>query len=167
MEVFSRSATFEIFSRFSSFFHMIHAKFYFMPSSRQGLTIVILCCMVSQNVFDNVCSVLNRTARLIHLSSRCEHATPLLIQLHWLPIEQRITFKIVVIYIQGSSWFCTWLYNWAHKTLYTLRSLNKLLLFKPRFNLMTYGSRSLTMAAPICLEYSFVGTQILLSPFFF
>ena len=36
-------------------------------------------------------------ARLIHLTSRYEHVTPLLIQLHWLPIEQRITFKIAVI----------------------------------------------------------------------
>ena len=42
-------------------------------------------------------SVLNRAARLIHLTSRYEHVTPLLIQLHWLPIEQRITFKIAVI----------------------------------------------------------------------
>ena len=42
-------------------------------------------------------SVLNSAARLIHLTSRYEHVTPMLIQLHWLPIEQRITFKIAVI----------------------------------------------------------------------
>ena len=42
-------------------------------------------------------TVLNGAAGLIHLSSRCKHVTPLLIQLHWLPIEQRITFKIAVI----------------------------------------------------------------------
>ena len=42
-------------------------------------------------------SVVNSAARLIHLSSRYEHVNPLLIQLHWLPIEQRITFKIAVI----------------------------------------------------------------------
>ena len=40
---------------------------------------------------------INSAARLIHLTSRYEHVTPLLIQLHWLPIEQRITFKIAVI----------------------------------------------------------------------
>jgi len=32
-------------------------------------------------------SVLNSAAKLIHLSSRYEHVTPLLIQLHWLSIE--------------------------------------------------------------------------------
>ena len=42
-------------------------------------------------------SVLNSAARLIHLTSRYEHVTPSLIQLHWLPIELRITFKIAVI----------------------------------------------------------------------
>ena len=42
-------------------------------------------------------SVLNSAARLIHLTSRHEHITPLLIQLHWLPIEHRTTFKIAVI----------------------------------------------------------------------
>ena len=42
-------------------------------------------------------SVLNSAARLIHLTSRYERVTPLLIQLQWLPIEQRITFKIAVI----------------------------------------------------------------------
>ena len=42
-------------------------------------------------------SVLNRAARLIHLSSRCEHVTPSIVQLHWLPIERRITFEIAEI----------------------------------------------------------------------
>ena len=42
-------------------------------------------------------SVLNGAARLIHLTSRHEHITSLLIRLHWLPIENRISFKIVVI----------------------------------------------------------------------
>lgn len=43
-------------------------------------------------------SVINNTARLIHLSSRYEHVIPLLIQLYWLPIQQRITFKIIITF---------------------------------------------------------------------
>ena len=51
-----------------------------------------------QCILKRLQSVLNSAARLIHLtSSRYEHVTPLLIQLHWLPIEQRTTFKIAVI----------------------------------------------------------------------
>ena len=81
-------------------------------------------------------SVLNSGARLIHLSSRYEHVTPLLIQL------QRITFKIAVITFKG-------LHVSAPDTpSRSLQSSNKLFVFKPRFNLKTYGGWSLTMAAP-------------------
>ena len=38
--------------------------------------------------------VLNSTARLISLSRKADHITPLLIDLHWLPVEQRINFKV-------------------------------------------------------------------------
>ena len=68
-----------------------------MPLLLQGSTIVTHCSTVSLNVLKRLQSVLNSAARLIHLTSRYKHVTPLLIQLHWLPIEQRITFKIAVI----------------------------------------------------------------------
>ena len=96
-------------------------------------------------------SVLNSAARLIHLSSRCEHVTSLLIQLHWLPIEHRITFKIAVITfkaLHGSARDCITELIKPCTPSRSLRSSNKLLLFKPRFNLLTYGGRSFTMAAP-------------------
>ena len=40
--------------------------------------------------------VLNSTARLISLSRKADHITPLLIDLHWLPVEQRINFKVLL-----------------------------------------------------------------------
>ena len=43
-------------------------------------------------------SVLNSAARFIHFTSRHEHITSLLIQLHWLPIENRISFKIAITF---------------------------------------------------------------------
>ena len=36
----------------------------------------------------------NTAARLVTLSRKCSHITPILKQLHWLPIDQRIIFKI-------------------------------------------------------------------------
>ena len=89
-------------------------------------------------------SVLNSAAsyRLIHLTSRYEHVTPLLIQLHWLPIEQRITFKIAVITFKA-------LHDLIKPTPgRLLRSSNQLLLSTSKFNLKTYGGRSFTIAAP-------------------
>ena len=48
----------------------------------------------------------NRAARLIYRVSRRNSATPLLREMHWLPVQQRIEFKILVhVYncIHGSS----------------------------------------------------------------
>ena len=44
--------------------------------------------------------VLNSAARLIYLTSRHEHITPLLILFHWLPIEHKLTFKIVWLHLR-------------------------------------------------------------------
>ena len=42
-------------------------------------------------------SVLNAAARLIHRSSRYEHVTPMLRELHWLRSPERIDFKLAVL----------------------------------------------------------------------
>ena len=95
-------------------------------------------------------SVLNSAARLIHLTSRYEHVTPLLIQLHWLPIEQRITFKISVITFKALHGAVPGYITDLIKP-YTpgrlLRSSNQFLLSTSKFNLKTYGGRSFTIAA--------------------
>lgn len=39
----------------------------------------------------------NAAARVLTKTRRCEHITPVLISLHWLPVKQRIDFKILLI----------------------------------------------------------------------
>ena len=95
-------------------------------------------------------SVLNSAARLIHLTSRYEHVTPLLIQLHWLPIEQRMTFKIAVITFKAlhgaaPSYITDLIKPYTPGRL--LRSSNQFLLSTSKFNLKTYGGRCFTIAA--------------------
>ena len=95
-------------------------------------------------------SVLNSAARLIHLT-RYEHVTPLLIQLHWLPIEERITFKIAVITFKAlhgaaPSYITDLIKPYTPGRL--LRSSDQLLLSTSKVNLKTYGGRSFTIAAP-------------------
>ena len=41
--------------------------------------------------------VQNRAAKLIFKARKRDHVTPLLQQLHWLPVQQRILFKILTI----------------------------------------------------------------------
>ena len=41
-------------------------------------------------------SIQNQAAKLIYQASRCDHVSPLLTALHWLPVHKRIIFKILV-----------------------------------------------------------------------
>ena len=115
--------------------------------------------------------VLNSVARLIHVTSRHEHITPLLIQLHWLPIEYRITFKIAVITYKAlhgavPNYITDLIKPYTPGRL--LRSSNQLLLSSPKFNLKTYGGRSFTINTPsvwnaLPFELEFVIPFLLLS----
>ena len=96
-------------------------------------------------------SVQNCAARLIYPSSKYNHVTPLLINLHWLPVQERIKFKILIITFkalhgQAPPYICNLLKPYCPAR--TLRSSNQNLLYKPVFNLKTYGGRSFSIAAP-------------------
>jgi len=52
---------------------------------------------ISDSLYRRLQAVQNATARLIINTRRCEHITPVLQQLHWLPVRQRVQFKIVVL----------------------------------------------------------------------
>ena len=82
--------------------------------------------------------VQNAAARLITLSRKHEHITPILFNLHWLPVNYR---KRSGTFIRSRS-----------STPYTpsrqLCSSFKELLSIPHFDLKTYGARSFSVAAP-------------------
>ena len=42
-------------------------------------------------------SVQNAAARLLTSARRCDHITPLLRQLHWLPVQRQVEFKIACL----------------------------------------------------------------------
>jgi len=46
---------------------------------------------------DRLQSVLNAAARLVYSSRRYDHVTPLLHELHWLRMSQRINYKLAVL----------------------------------------------------------------------
>ena len=49
-----------------------------------------------QVLLDKIQRVINCSARLIYKASKSAHITPLLFDLHWLPISSRIQYKIAV-----------------------------------------------------------------------
>ena len=98
--------------------------------------------------------ILNSAARVIFKKSKRDHITPLLVQLHWLPVQARITYKIATLaykHFQGT------LPSYLSSSVQTrtlsrsLRSGQEKLLVVPPVKITrtkTYGERSFTYQAP-------------------
>ena len=97
--------------------------------------------------------VQNAAARLVYRAPRFCHTSPLLLELHWLPVKFRIVFKIVLITFKAiyghAPKYINDLILVKQKSNYSLRSNNGLSLISPRVKtLATLGDRSFTAAAP-------------------
>ena len=96
----------------------------------------------------------NACARLIYNSSKFCHITPLLKELHWLPIRQRIAFKLLLITFKSlhrlAPIYLTNLIKVAQPSRYNLRSANNgICLSYPRLkSKKTLADRSFVIAAP-------------------
>ena len=96
--------------------------------------------------------IFNTSARILTQTQIREHITPILKSLHWLPIEKRIHYKILLLTFKA-------LHNLAPsyiKDLITpysnsrqLRSTSMNLLQIPKTRTKTFGDRSFSSAAPI------------------
>ena len=95
--------------------------------------------------------VLNSDATLVTLCRENDHISPVLMELHWLPVEQCIEFKILLytnkvvnsmqaVYLQELLDF----YIPGH----SLRSGNMQLLKTQSYNLKTYRFRAFSICAP-------------------
>ena len=94
----------------------------------------------------------NAAARLVTKTKLREHITPVLINLHWLPIKQRIDYKILLFTYKALNglapqYICDMLTLLQNPR--CLRSSNKLLLKVPRSNTATYGDRGFSRASPM------------------
>jgi len=56
-----------------------------------------LLCGIAGNLLQKLQSLQNDATRLIARTGRREHITPVLRELHWLPVRQRIDFKLAVL----------------------------------------------------------------------
>jgi len=56
-----------------------------------------LCYGITNELTRSLQSVQNAAARLVTETRRCDHISPVLHQLHWLPVRQRVVFKIATL----------------------------------------------------------------------
>ena len=98
-------------------------------------------------------SVQNAAARVIARVGKYEHITPVLHELHWLPVEYRILFKINLLTFKclhdSAPCYLEELLE-TYKPTRSLRSSSAPLKLKPvKYNMMNYGLRSFAVHAPL------------------
>ena len=93
----------------------------------------------------------NSAARIITLHRKYEHITPVLKDLHWLPVQQRINFKILLYTFKALNGMAS-VYISDMLPVYSqpqpLRSEDNYLLHVPKHRLEGFGKRSFSKAAP-------------------
>ena len=106
---------------------------------------------VAKSVIKKHQSVQNVAARLITRSRKCDHITLILFDLHWLPVSERIKFKILLLTFKAlHQQSPTYIQDLITRYLpsRSLRSPSTLSLNPVSFNLKTYGSRAFSVSAP-------------------
>ena len=96
--------------------------------------------------------VQNAAARLITQSCKYDHITSVLINLHWLPVEYRVKFELLLLTFKAlnelAPKYLTEMIKYYTPSR-TLRSSSAFLLKQVRFNFQSYGAKSFTISAPM------------------
>ena len=93
----------------------------------------------------------NTAARMVTRTSRTQSITQTLHKLHWLPVEKRIIFKLLLLTYKAQHGlapsYLTDIFTQYQPTR-SLRSSNQSLLCIPKTNTLYYGGRSFSVAGP-------------------
>ena len=106
---------------------------------------------VSNHLLDRLQMIQNVAARVIMRVRKYDHITPVLKKLHWLPIRERITFKLLLLtYKAQHNMAPSYLSDLLtiYQPIRSLRSESKGLLCIPKTKSKTLGARAFSIAAP-------------------
>ena len=96
--------------------------------------------------------VQNTAARLLTRIKKTDHITPILRELHWLPISHRISYKVLLITFKAlhglAPSYIKELLTFRTVSLRSMRSDNQGFLIVPRSRTVTYGDRNFRVFAP-------------------
>ena len=92
--------------------------------------------------------VQNYAARLVVRCDRRDHITPILKKLHWLPVKQRVTYKIILLTFRALNGLAPiYIVDMLHRPTRALRSANNNDLQVPSTS-SRYGDRTFVASAP-------------------
>ena len=105
---------------------------------------------VPQHLIRRLQRVQNSAARLVSGTRRREHITPTLYILHWLPVQYRVKYKVLLyaykaLHDRAPGYLCELVEKKRHRR--DLRSASKHHLEVPRPRTATYGDRSFRVGA--------------------
>ena len=106
---------------------------------------------ISKDRISKLQRVQKNAARLTHKVPKFEHITPLLKELHWLPVQLRIEYKIALLCFKALNSLCPLYVKDLLKPYVPnreLRSCSNNTLEEPLTRLKTYGDRSFSSYAP-------------------
>ena len=106
---------------------------------------------VSESSLDKLQLVQNRAARMVARTKVRDRVTPVLMKLHWLPVRQRIKYKVLVLVFRAFHGLAPLYLNALVKSYVpsrTLRSQSRFLLTVPSYRLKTFGGRAFSTCAP-------------------
>ena len=103
-------------------------------------------CGIPEELICKLQRVQNNAARVITLTKKHDHITPVIKKLHWLPVRKIIEFKILLLAYKclhgtAPSYLREMLKEYVPST-------SRNLLCEPRTNMITYGDRSFSACAP-------------------
>ena len=93
----------------------------------------------------------NAAARIVTFTKKTDYITPVLCKLHWLLVQYRIIFKILLLVCKGLNGLApAYISELLHYRTSSrlLRSASQRLLSIPRISLKTYGDRAFSAAGP-------------------
>ena len=116
------------------------------------LTVVIICTMAYLSInLKEWQRIQNTAARFVTCKGKFDHVTPLLVQLHWLPISYRTVFKLLLLAYKSVNGLCpsyvSDLLN-IKSSSRSLRSSSMVYLVQPVSKRKTYGDRAFSVCAP-------------------
>ena len=94
----------------------------------------------------------NAAARVVSCTRKFDHLSPVFRNLHWLPVKQRIYFKILLLTYKAINGLApSYIVNMLEpcvNTKYSLRSSDLLMLNIPKSQYVRCGDRAFCVAAP-------------------